>query len=226
MNQFSMNRKIVGPIHPPHLPQPLADKLAYERLYAFNSGDDDYCMEGDWREIRIPRGLTAAEVYRRLPSAPNFEYGGYLTQTRIRYMVGEAERAHTITSRPCTFHSHPTDLPGRELDVPSASDIYSFLKWRNRRAITIGASLLWVFDKTRNTLRTVRRLAAWEGENMIPVCRRIFKGNPENFLETYKELALENVGLHWPRTLTSYVKHWPDLLRTIGIKVTVLKRFH
>ena len=51
MNQFSMNRKIVGPIHPPHLPQPLADPLAYERLYEFNHGVDDHCMvQGDWFE--------------------------------------------------------------------------------------------------------------------------------------------------------------------------------
>jgi hypothetical protein len=183
-------------------------------------------VEPDWREIRIPPGLTAAAVFRLLPSAPNFEYGGYLTRTRIRYMVCEATRADTISSRPCTFHSQPTDLPGTIPDAPSDLDIYSFLKWRQRRTVTVGASLLWVFDKTRSTRRTVRRLAKWELENQIRELRRLCDQDPENFVEAFQKLALRKLGLHWPRSLTTYLKQWPDLLwQTLGIKVTVLKRF-
>jgi hypothetical protein len=81
--------------HPPHLPRPLADQAAYKRLYEFNNGVDDILMaEPNWREIRIPFGSPAAAVYRLLPSAPNFEYGGYLTRTRIRYLVCEAKAAY------------------------------------------------------------------------------------------------------------------------------------
>ena len=72
---------------PPHLPKPPCDPAAYQELYAFNSGVDEFLIgynDDEWREIRIPTGSSAADVYRLLPSAEDFEYGGYLTKTRIR----------------------------------------------------------------------------------------------------------------------------------------------
>lgn len=211
----------------PHLPPPPADLEGYERLYAFNSGLDDYLEdEPDWRVIRIPPGLSAAEVYRRLPSAPGFEYGGYLTRTRIRYQACEESRANTLCSRSCTFHSHPTRFPADRADVPSPSDIYSFLKYRHLRAVTVGASILWVFDKTAATFGTVRRLADWEAENLLREAWRLSAKDPQTWTGAYARLALAALGMKWPRGRRTYHTQWPELLRgELKIKVTVIQRF-
>ena len=119
---------------PPHLPVPLQHPVVYELLYEANGGIDEFWPErGPWQESRIPTNLSAAKVYQRLPAAPDFEYGGYLTKTRIRYLACDPTSAETIRSKPCTFHSHPTNHPNA--DIPSVPDIYSFLKYRTRRAI-------------------------------------------------------------------------------------------
>ena len=140
---------------PSYLPNPPRDHVAYEELYAHDWGvcfaDFAKCPE-----IRIPPGSSAAKVYRLLPSAEDFEYGGYLTKTRIRYVAGGPEGAHTDYTKPCTFHSHPTGA--QYADVPSPADIYYFLKWRHRRAITVGARWIWVWTKDQQNLKTVRRL--------------------------------------------------------------------
>ncbi len=77
-------------LSPPHLPEPFPDPPAYARSYEFiRLVDDVYHGDpDDWREARIPPGLTAEAVYRRLPTAPDFEYAGYLTRTRVRYALG------------------------------------------------------------------------------------------------------------------------------------------
>lgn len=95
----------------------------YDRLYAFNHGADDYSeRESTWQERRIPQGLAEVEVYQRLPSAAKYEFGGYLTKTRLRFHRCEATLAHSPMSKCCTFHSHPTS---HELaDVPSAEDVF------------------------------------------------------------------------------------------------------
>ena len=121
------------PIHPKvkHLPAQLLPDSEYDKLYSFNQGLDSLDFsEGEWKGIRLKPGLSAEDVYRKLPSAPDFEYGGYLTKTRIRYVRCGKTFANTMSSKACTFHSHPTDLPGTEPDLPSAKDIYSFLKMK------------------------------------------------------------------------------------------------
>ena len=98
-------------LSPPHLPEPFPDPPAYARSYEFiRLVDDVYHGDpDDWREARIPPGLTAEAVYRRLPTAPDFEYAGYLTRTRVRYALGWGTGAHVIGCKPCCFHTHPTE---------------------------------------------------------------------------------------------------------------------
>ena len=36
-----------------------------------------------WKEIRLKPGLSEIEVYRKLPHASGFEYGGYVTKSRF-----------------------------------------------------------------------------------------------------------------------------------------------
>lgn len=211
---------------PHHLPNFPIDPAAYRQLYRFNGGLDDY-MEDDpaWREIRIPPGLSASAVYQLLPSSPTFEYGGYLTRTRIRYAAFDSTRAATFASKACTFHSHPTALPGVQADVPSIQDIYFFLKWRHLRAITVGASIVWVFDKTRATLRTVRRLAAWERHDSLQVARSLIDKDPHGWPRSYMKRVLHELGLQWPRGRKLWEAAWPELVqRALAIKVTVFER--
>lgn len=213
------------PRHPSHLPKPLRDPAAYERLYEANSGVDDFLHHEyePWREIRIPPNTSRSDVYHRLPAAPDFEYGGYLTKTRIRYQACEPTGASTIESKPCVFHSHPTKHPGA--DIPSFSDIYSFLKYRNLRAITVGSTWIWVWNKTPSVLRTVRRLFAWETERMVPEMLRLMKEPSKDIAHRYKSLALSASGLKWPQNRYDQPEEWRELLRdTLGITTTLIRR--
>jgi hypothetical protein len=203
---------------PDHLPHPPRDAVAYEALYArIQDVDDFYWGDQPWYERRIPPGLPAAQVYRRLPTAPDFEYGGPVTRTRIRFRECGADSASLIHSKPCTFHTHPTEHP--HANLPSDKNVYSFLRYRNLRTVMVGSSLLWVFDKTRSTLQTVERLNEWEQEHMLGTVRFTC-----SFAE-YPSVVLQALGLRWPRSMRRRTEEWPAILReTLGIGVTVLPR--
>lgn len=209
---------------PPHLPDWPMEPEAYQRLYAFNQGVDDYMEEtAEWQLLRVPPGLSEVEVYRRLPSAPDFEYGGYLTKTCIRYLLCGLDRANTRMSRRCTFHSHPTD--SSNADLPSLTDVYAFLAFRHVRAVTVGATRLWVWDKTKATLATIRQLAAWAEANQLREVRRLEKGAPHAWQEPYMRLVLKNLGLIWPNKRQGLERDWPAMLQsTLKIRVRVFPR--
>lgn len=209
---------------PTHLPQWPAELEAYQQLYSFNHGVDDYMEEtADWQVLRIPPGLPEEEVYRRLPSAPSFEYGGYLTKTRICFLKCDEDRANTRMSRRCTFHSHPTDSP--HADHPSMTDVYAFLAYRHVRAVTVGATKLWVFDKIKTTLATVRKLAVWTEANQLREIRRLEKEAPHAWPKPYMRLVLEKLGLVWPNKRREFQRNWPEMLQgTLKIRVRVLPR--
>jgi hypothetical protein len=209
---------------PNHLPEWPLEPEAYQQLYSFNYGVDDYMEEtADWQILRIPPGLPEEEVYRRLPSAPGFEYGGYLTKTRIRFLKCDEDRASTRMSRRCTFHSHPTASP--HANLPSMTDVYSFLAFRHVRAVTVGATQLWIFDKTKATLATVRKLAAWTEVNQLREVRRLEKEAPHGWQEPYMRLVLKKLGLVWPNKRQGLERHWPEMLQSIlKIRVRVFTR--
>jgi hypothetical protein len=211
---------------PVHLPRSPLPPLAYKHLYAFNRGrDDQSSAPRAWRELRITLGLPEIEVYRLLPSAKDFEYSGYLTKTRIRYQAGEATEACAPMARPCTFHSHPTKNP-HLADIPSLMDIYSFLNFRHLRSITVGATKIWVFDKTRATLGTVRRLAAWVEANHFRVVARLMKKDFARWQASYVQTAMRELGWISPKTLDDMQEQWPGILRDrLKIKVRVFPRF-
>ena len=139
-----------------HMPIPLMEDHEWDALYRFNSGADDCDFnENEWQTTPIPNGLSAEAVYRLLPSAPTLEFGGYLTDSQIHFVECNELSANTISSNLCTFHTHPTEVADTEPDLPSNKDIYSFLKWRQQRAITVGKELIWIFDKTMETLSLI-----------------------------------------------------------------------
>ena len=133
-----------------------------------------------WREIRIPTGLSAAEAYRRLPFATDFEYGGYLTKTRIRYVSGDSTGVYVPFEKCCTFHSHPSGDPAA--DAPSSLDIYALLKWEHQRTITVGSDWIWVWTKNRQTLKTAWRLWKWELQNLAPMLMASCRSHGEHML--------------------------------------------
>jgi hypothetical protein len=203
---------------PAHLPRPFPDPKAYALAYELVRhvagvfhGDTE-----DWREVRLPDGLPAEAVYRRLPSAPDIEYGGYLTRTRIRYVPGWETGAYVPASKPCTFHSHPDADP--DADLPSFKDLYTFLRNTHRRHITVGGPLLWVFDKTPDTLPVVHRLNAWEVRNMIAAIGDVG-------FEHYAAVALRGIGFRLPMSFRQYRRVWPARVREkLGIQLTILDR--
>ena len=208
---------------PPHLPTLPSDRDAYEDLYRWCHCLDLDGILDNWREKQIPIGLSAPEVYRRLPSAPDFEYGGYLTKTRIRFIRGDATRSYTDTDKPCTFHSHPTALPAA--DIPSETDVYGFLKWRHFRAITIGAEWIWVWDKNKQVLSTAKRLLKWEFQYMSGELYRLYKKHPEDFTDRYVRKALRVIGVDYCTKPRTHPGTWRlSLSRCTGIETTLITR--
>lgn len=207
-----------------NLPVCPIERQDYEALYAFNHGTDDFQeVDSAWHVIHIPPGLTEDDAYRLLPSAPDFEYGGYLTRTRIRFRKCGSIQTNTLKSRPCTFHSHPTDLV--HADLPTVNDVYMFLACRHLRAVTVGATQLWVWDKTSATLATVRKLATWVEANQLKEVRRLEKQFPYVWHEPYMKLILKNLGLVWPKNPRDLKEHWSQMLgKVLKIKVRVFSR--
>jgi uncharacterized protein YciI len=207
-----------------HLPEcPVAPEV-YHRLYSFNGGVDD-CMEetAEWQESRLRPGLSEEDVYRLLPSAPDFEYGGYLTRTRIRFLRCDAFRSNTRKSQPCTFHSHPTELS--YADLPSVTDVYMFLAYRHLRAVTVGATKIWVWDKTKQTLPTVQKLGSWYEQNLLKEAQRLERKDPFDWHELFFKLALRKLGLVWPRSRKALQQHGPEMLEgVLKIKVREFPR--
>ena len=209
---------------PGHLPEWPVAADTYRRLYSFNFGVDDYLEEtAEWQERRIPPGLPKEDVYRLLPSALDLEYGGYLTRTRIRYLPCQGSRAGTRMSQLCTFHNHPSDFPNA--DLPSASDVYSFLAFRHLRTVTVGATKIWVWDKTQETLTTVRKLASWSEGSLLKEARRLERRDPIGWHQLLIRSALKNLGLMWPKGQKTLQQHGPEMLeRVLKFKVREFPR--
>lgn len=208
-----------------HLPGcPIAEER-YGRLYAFNQNLDDQMPDlVEWQEIRIKPGLAEEAVYRLLPSATDFEYTGYLTTSRVRYYQAGSSSAGMLMAKPCTFHSHPTKNPYLA-DVPSLQDIHSFLFYRHLRSITVGATKIWVLDKSKATLRTVRKLADWMEVNHFRTVNHWMKKDFANWQAMYVQTVMKQLGWVWPDTIEEMDAEWPRMVREIfKIKVRLIAR--
>jgi len=201
------------------------DADQYDRFYAFNQGlDDQLPAKIKWKETRIKPGLSEESVYRLLPSATDFEFSGYFTASRIRYFKGDASSAGMLMSKPCTFHSHPTRNP-HLADIPSLKDIHSFLLYRHLRSVTVGATRVWVWDKTRQTLGIVRKLATWMEVNHFRVTTHFMKKDFDSWQARYVQKVMQDLGWIWPATLDEMDAQWPTLIRkTFRFKVRVFAR--
>ena len=204
----------------PHLPIPVLPKQEWDAIYEFNAGADECDFsENEWQQTPIPSGASAEAVYRLLPSAETFEYGGFLTESQIHFVKCKEKSASVISAYPCTFHSHPTNLEGTEPDLPSGKDIYSFLKWRQQRAITVGRELIWVFDKTVETIPIIKSLETWERDNIINTFGKLRHDKVEDEVDAYIPIVLNALGLDWPERAHDVTKdihaRWPIMLSEI-----------
>ncbi|HWG41284.1 MAG TPA: hypothetical protein VN688_00755 [Gemmataceae bacterium] len=212
-------------LDPQHLPKCPINPERYDRLYAFNQGLDDQMPDAaEWREIRIKTGQPEEEVYRLLPSAADFECSGYLTKSLVRYIQAASSSAGMMMAKPCTFHSHPTRNPYLA-DVPSLQDIHSFLFYRHLRSVTVGATKIWVWDKTRATLGTVRKLAEWMNANHFRVVNHWMRKDFANWQTMYVQTVMKHLGWVWPDTIEEMDAQWPRMLRKVfKIKVRIFSR--
>jgi hypothetical protein len=108
----------------------------------------------------------------------------------------------------------------RSADLPSASDVFQFLNFRHVRAITVGSTRLWVWDKTKATLGTVKKLGIWSEANMLKEVRRLEKKFPYAWQDPYIKLGLKQLGLVWPKRLKDWEANWQEMLRHI-LKINV-----
>jgi len=216
--------KVTG--EPFHLPRCPINPDAYNRLYSFNQDTDDQMPEDfTWQQVRIKPGSSEIDTYRLLPSAFDFEFSGYLTRSRIRFFSGDSTSAGMLMAKPCTFHSHPTKNP-LEADIPSLMDIFSFLNYRHLRTITVGASRIWVWDKTRATLVTVRKMAAWIEANHFRVVTRLMKKDFSSWQNRYVEAVMKHLGWVMPRSIHQMYAAWPEILRNrFKIRARVFNKF-
>ncbi|OWK34126.1 hypothetical protein FRUB_10097 [Fimbriiglobus ruber] len=139
-------------------------------------------------------------------------------------MKADSSSAGMLMAKPCTFHSHPTK--NRYLaDIPSLQDIHSFLFYRQLRSITVGGTKIWVWDKTKAALRTVRKLATWMEANHFRVVTHWMKEDADNWQVMYVQTVMKHLGWVWPDTIDEMDVQWPQMLRDIlKIQVRVLPR--
>lgn len=164
-------------------------------------------------------------VYQRLPSEMKFEYAGYLTKAQIVYWKGDSHSARSLTSKACTFHSHPTRLGPGEPDLPSAADIRFFLIGRNRRTITVGRFKIWVWDKTPPTLVAARSLFNWESKNLLKTCNRLQAQGKSHWEERFFRKGLQQVGVTHPNKSKIWDRIWVNEVQTkLGFRVTLFDR--
>jgi hypothetical protein len=207
------------------VPQCPIDSEEYERFYVRIGGNDNQLPEQvQWQELRLRPGMAERDVYRLLPAANDFEYSGYITPSRIRYFQAGPVSAGMLLSKACTFHSHPTKNP-HLADIPSLKDIHSFLFYRHLRTVTVGATKLWVWDKTKATMGTVRRLADWMVAKHFEMVAQCMRQNFEAWNQLYVQTAMRDLGWVWPETFDDMDAEWPTILRRVlKIKVRVFPR--
>ena len=203
---------------PAYLPKPFMDEHVFQTLYEHTNGVDDFELGSEEIPIAISASMPAEEVYRMLPSAPDFEYGGFITENEIRYQVCGDDWATSQYRQACVWHSHPTDNPNA--DVPSGNDVYHFLKWRSRRAVTIGRDWIWVFDKSLSTIPTIEKLRSWE-KNLVP--RMMHWMGTDRKIKGFIEEALEVLGLPPIKSNSEWKENWPELVRALGVGVTKIR---
>lgn len=198
----------------PHLPRVPISLDEYNELYTLVfeelDCDDEYPLG---TSISLDPSCSEVDVYRKLPSSPRIEYGGYITAESIQYWEGDAESVNIEQNKLCTWHSHPVTHPWA--DLPSWTDLHRFLRYPNVRHILVGNRLLWVMDKDEAAVAYCRRLLEWEAANLVNTFSSILDTAKDRdarsddvwdeATQMYAITALREIG--WDS-----VEDWPDQL--------------
>ena len=174
-----------------------------------------------WKEIRIKPQKEPWGWLQQLPSAKNFEYGGYVVGDRIRYLKCSPTSATVPHRNPVNFHSHPTAHPN--CDAPSVGDIRSFVWQPDVRAITVGRKVVWVFEKTPESLPVIKSIFSWQRKHLIKSLGELSRSASAN---DFAELIFrEAIGLDWPKQMNISAWNWPiQIAETLKFRVTILRR--
>jgi hypothetical protein len=207
--------------HAPYLPTPFMDQEQHRLLYRDKMATDEFDLECELPPIPISPDMSEEAVYQLLPTATHFEYGGFITENLIRYQKCESTFASTVESEACIWHSHPTDAP--KADMPSCSDIYTFLTNRTFRAVTAAKTKIWVFDKSMRTAGTIVKLREWEEVNFMSEVRRAMQ--EPNGIRRYHAVAMANLGLS-AANQNWFIDNWVSAVNSLGVEVRVFDRDH
>jgi|LakMenEpi03Aug12_release.lakeMendotaPanAssembly.Ray.scaffolds.fasta_scaffold858045_2 hypothetical protein len=71
------------------------DRGQHQLLYREKYGVDEFDLDSELAPIPISPSMSEAEVYRMLPTATDFEHGGFNTDSFIRYEKCDATSAST-----------------------------------------------------------------------------------------------------------------------------------
>jgi hypothetical protein len=201
-----------------YLPTSFALDCDYESLYVDSC--DGFGLDSEETPIVIHPGMTEHEVYRLLPTAESFEFGGVIEPDKIRFQRCDPVMAWTEFSADCSWHSHPTRASA--CDQPSPMDIRSFLVNRNLRAVTAGRDIIWVFDKQPETIPFVKRLLAWEQTNLLNRMKH-WMGLP-NGMQNYILEALSILSIDNFLEKKASCDDWVPVIESLGIKVRIFHR--
>jgi len=179
----------------------------------------DHSFEGKyWSANRFVKSLGAKRElpYRRMEVAPGEELQvDFGTGAKICGADGTYRRTHAFRCGLGYSRKGYTEAVFKQ-------DIRSFLANRNLRAVTAGRDIFWVFDKQLETFRFIRRLVAWEHENLVK--RMIhWMASPQG-MEGYVLEALSVLGVHsWLKKNPS-ADDWVPVIESLGIKVRIFQR--
>ncbi len=210
MEEFQSGESQQGVLSPLHLGSYPCSRAAYTGLYEHMPRD---VFIPPSKRIRIPDSVqTEIGVYRLLPSAPDFEYGGWLTPKCIFYSKGEAIEAYGVKNHAqTTFHSHPTASEGA--DIPSNRDLRNLLAWPQIRQVIVGDRYILVLDKTAQTLPVIENLIAWECQNLLPTMKQLAAAGGD-FLSRYCDMAIHTLIGDRDRAMDlDDADRWPTVVR-------------
>jgi hypothetical protein len=171
-------------------------RVAYDRLYAFNGGVDDYSgQETPWQFIRLKPRLSEVEVYRKLPHASKFRVRG-LRDHRVRIRFCRCEATGSLRAEIEEFARSTATPPATRIRGTfrrmSGRVSVSLNFRRHLRSVTVGVTKrIWVWDKTKATMATVRTMARWSEANMLTAIRRLEKKFPHAMAPSLRGTGFE-----------------------------------
>lgn len=134
-----------------------------------------------FKQIQLGNDPTVSELLKVIPQLETREFGGYLSNGVLNYLKCDAAEA-LIPDKMFTFHTHPIGKPLS--DMPSESDLHSFIYKARNLSLTVGSHKCWFFIKTRETMKKVAHYFRWRDEQMISMIQKLTQHELKDDLKT------------------------------------------